>query len=691
VPDSWQQHNIAFPDRGTAQHIAAADLYPALLAAEEDGALRRWWFVRKQPWKVRYLAPQPCVVVTDLLDKLAAEGRIHGWNHGIYEPETTAFGGAESMNVAHTLFHQDSRHLLRPPGATPAKLGRRETTAVLCSVMLRAAGLDWYEQGDVWAKVAELRSPVPAAVPPGHKGRLTEAMRRLMTADDRTLTNPGGPLAGQRGWAAAFDQAGHDVADLARHGHLQRGLRAVLAHHTIFHANRAGLLAEEQSTLATLASEAVFRHSEGPAGPPDHPSPTTKVHHVTTLSDDRPASADHLRAELADRLCRQKVLRTPANEAAFRDTPRHLFLPGFPLDQAYADNPVYTKTTADGTTISAASQPWMVAAMLEQLDIQPGHRVMEAGAGTGYNAAIMAKVTGDSGHVTTIDVDDDLVAEARENLAAAGVKNVDVLLGDGALGHRAGGPYDRIIATVGVYEIPTAWLDQLAPSGRLVAPLRLRGTNARSVIFERHTDRWASRGSALAVFMPLRGVGDDARHIVPLTPDNDVTLQVHKDQTADGAALEGVLATDRHEEWTGVLFPPEVPYEWMELWLCLHLPNALMRMNAPKDAAEKAGVTPMFPWGSMATTSGDTLAYLTTRPAPPAEDGGKLFEVGVVGHGPAGEDLASEAAAHVRTWNADYRNRRVRFELPDTPEDSDPAAGRFVLDRPHHPITVIWE
>jgi protein-L-isoaspartate(D-aspartate) O-methyltransferase len=99
----------------------------------------------------------------------------------------------------------------------------------------------------------------------------------------------------------------------------------------------------------------------------------------------------------------------------------------------------------------------------------------------------------------------------------------------------------------------------------------------------------------------------------------------------------------------------------------------------------------MFPWGSMATARGRDLAYLTTRPAPPAEGGGKLYEVGVIGHGPAGQELAHEAAREVRTWDKDYRHRSVQFELPDNPATSDPASGRFVLDRPAHPITITWQ
>ncbi|MCW2948945.1 MAG: L-isoaspartate O-methyltransferase [Actinoallomurus sp.] len=413
---------------------------------------------------------------------------------------------------------------------------------------------------------------------------------------------------------------------------------------------------------------------------------------MTTLSDDRPAlSADQLRAALTDQLCDQGVVRTPRIETAFRDVARDLFVPDVPLEEAYADNAVYTKSDAVGTSISAASQPRIVAMMLEQLDAQPGHKVLEAGAGTGYNAALMAAIVGDTGHVTTIDVDQDLVDGARANLASAGINNVDVILGDGALGYADTAPYDRVIATVSAFEPLSAWLRQLAPHGRLVMPLRLRGAASRSIIFERDGDAWRSRGSEMAVFMPLRrGIGDDTRRTVTLTPEQDVTMETHQDQTVDATALTSVLDTPRHEAWTDVHFAPMISFEWLDLWLACTLDNALMRMSVEESAKDRGQVTPMFGWGSMTTTRNHDLAYLTLRPAPPV-DGEKRYEVGVIGHGPTSSALAQEMAEQVRTWDAHYRTRTVRFEIPDAPATLDSAAGRFVLDRPHHPITVIWE
>ncbi|MGY0459246.1 hypothetical protein ACW14Y_03190 [Kitasatospora sp. cg17-2] len=108
-------------------------------------------------------------------------------------------------------------------------------------------------------------------------------------------------------------------------------------------------------------------------------------------------------------------------------------------------------------------------------------------------------------------------------------------------------------------------------------------------------------------------------------------------------------------------------------------------------AAHEHDITPMFGWGAMATVSGGSLAYLTLRPGEPASDGRKTYETGTIGHGPDGAALADLVAEEIRTWNAGYRDRTLRIELPDTPAVPDRAAGRFVLERPKHPITVSWE
>ncbi|MFF2546624.1 methyltransferase, FxLD system [Kitasatospora sp. NPDC058063] len=691
----WIQHNLTFADPDVVEQITVHHLAPVLAHAQNSGALKDWWYMRKQGLRLRYRADTPDPIVTALLDTLTEEGLLTGWVPVIYEPETPAFGGPEGMEIAHRLFHADSRHLTaRAARPSPPALGRTETFVVLVSAMLRAAGLDWYEQGDVWSRVVDLR-PEPPALAPERVATLTAAMRRLMTVNTRELTRPGEPLAGQHDWAAAFEKTGQDLVRAARDGRLTRGLRAVLAHLAIFHANRAGVPVEHQSATAARAVGAVFHSGEGLT--PSQPTirTTTRVTHMTTLSSDTASAtptAEELRDALTDRLLAQGAIRTAAVETAFRTVTREHFLPGFPLETAYADNPTYTKTDGSGTQISAASQPAIVALMLEQLAARPGERVFEAGAGTGVNAAYLASIVGPDGHVVAVDVDDDLVDGARKHLADAGITNVDVVLGDGALGHPDAAPFDRIIATVSTSEMPTAWLQQVKPSGRVVLPLRLRGTASRVIAFERGESGWVSVDDQLAVFMPLRGSLDDARRTVALTHQGDVTLQVHKDQAdvVDADLLLGVLDTERHDVWTGVTIPAGTTYEYQDLYLALRLQNSLMRMSVTGNARER-GITPMFGWGAMATVHGDSLAYLTLRPGEPDADGRKTYETGVIGHGPAGATLADLVAEEIRTWNTGFRSRKPRFELPDTPATADPNAGRFVLDRPHHPITVIWE
>lgn len=413
-----------------------------------------------------------------------------------------------------------------------------------------------------------------------------------------------------------------------------------------------------------------------------------------TLGNAPTPSVTDLRHRLADTLRSEGTVRSTAVHNALRTVSRHLFVPDAPIEDAYSDEAVYTKAK-DGVSLSAASQPTIVAAMLEQLAVEPGQRILEIGAGTGYNAALLAAITGPDGHVTTIDVDDDLVHGARAHLDAAGVTDVDVVLGDGALGHPKAAPYDRVVATVGAHEVPTAWLDQLAPDGRLLLPLRLAGAVSRTIIFERAPGTWVDRGSEMAVFMPLRGgIGDDSRTVVDLTGTSEITLQTHRDNHphTDPATLTGVLDTPRHTVWTGVMFGNGESFEWLDLWLGCALANPIMRMNVEPGARERGLVSPMFPIAAMATTTpAGALAYLTIRAGEPV-DGAARHEVGVIAHGPGAGDLAETVAGHIRTWDRDgFRTRTVRFALEDRPAPSDPVNGRFVLARPDHPVTVAWQ
>ena len=183
-----------------------------------------------------------------------------------------------------------------------------------------------------------------------------------------------------------------------------------------------------------------------------------------------------LRNALVDKLKAEGHVRSPAVEAALRTVPRHVFIPWLEPEDAYRGTGgavVDPDTTPE--TCSTVSQPAAVAMMLAGFDVWPGMKVLEIGAGSGYNAALLALLAGETGHVVTVDIEDFLVEKARRNLAAVGFEQVEVVHGDGTFGHLPGAPYDRVVATVGLPDIPGAWAGQLEPNGNIVVPLHLAG------------------------------------------------------------------------------------------------------------------------------------------------------------------------------------------------------------------------
>lgn len=405
-------------------------------------------------------------------------------------------------------------------------------------------------------------------------------------------------------------------------------------------------------------------------------------------------------------------IRSEAVAEAFCAVPRHLFVPEVSVALAYADTVVPTKFDATGAAISALSQPAIVAVMLEQLDVRPGMRVLEIGAGTGYNAALLAHLArgtrggigergeggergdreegGEEGGVVTVDVDEDIVAAAREHLAAAGVgSRVRVVLGDGVEGYAAGAPYDRIIATVGAADVPEAWLDQLAAGGRIVLPLRIRGGVTRSVVIEQERDGiWRGRDLEVCSFMPLRGIADDLGRSVPLTEDGLVEVAVYADQQV-GPELGRALEDEGTELFTGVSFGGGESFAELDLFLSCALPNGMTRLSAAGGAVASGVVRPQFTWGGMCAVDGDSLAYVTLREP---REGDLLpgdWEVGVVGHGPRGASLADEVVSLIREWDAEMRGRAAELRIAQGAA-RERLSGRCVVDRATSRIAVDW-
>jgi protein-L-isoaspartate(D-aspartate) O-methyltransferase len=216
---------------------------------------------------------------------------------------------------------------------------------------------------------------------------------------------------------------------------------------------------------------------------------------------DKSTSARHT---LTDALLASGAMTTKAVEAAIREVPRHRFLLDVPSQQAYADRAVTIKYNRAGIPISSASQPTMVAQMLEQLDVREGDHALEIGTATGYNAALLAFLVGPGGRVVSVEIEADLAARAEESLGATGFPQVRVVRGDGRTGYPPGAPFDRIIVTAGVREVAPAWLDQLAEGGRLVVPLVNLTGEGMSVLFEMVDGEPVARSGRPCGFVPLR-------------------------------------------------------------------------------------------------------------------------------------------------------------------------------------------
>jgi thiopeptide-type bacteriocin biosynthesis protein len=262
----WCQVFVQFDDWTAAEQIAVTDLGPMLDDVEAAGVISSWFFMRKAPsWRLRFLPPNESIAQTAAslvhrrLSALNSADRIARWVETIYEPETHAFGGPAGMDIAHHLFHQDSRHVLHylDGAAEEPSDQRRELSILLACLLLRGAGLDWHEQGDVWARVAEHRT-LPPDTQPDRLRTLKPALRRLITVDAAALIPHYGPLAYLDDWAAAFTDAGTTLGELASTGALRRGLRAVLTQHVIFAWNRIGLPHATQSLLAHTAKCVIF-------------------------------------------------------------------------------------------------------------------------------------------------------------------------------------------------------------------------------------------------------------------------------------------------------------------------------------------------------------------------------------------------------------------------------------------------
>ncbi len=169
-----------------------------------------------------------------------------------------------------------------------------------------------------------------------------------------------------------------------------------------------------------------------------------------------------LRAAMVEWQLRQRGIRDARVLDALREIPRHEFVPPQLISQAYDDCPL---PIGEGQTIS---QPYMVAAMTEAAELRGSETVLEVGTGSGYQAAVLARL---AARVYTIEQHGSLSAAAEERLRRLGITNVTCIVGDGSLGYAEAEPYEAIVVTAGAPEVPATLLVQLADGGRLVIPV----------------------------------------------------------------------------------------------------------------------------------------------------------------------------------------------------------------------------
>lgn len=266
-------------------------------------------------------------------------------------------------------------------------------------------------------------------------------------------------------------------------------------------------------------------------------------------------------ADYADDLRARGAIRSDAVHTAFATVPRHRFLRRFHfradqfslapgeqpsaelLNIIYANNSLVTHEGRDGDPMSSSSGPSVMGRMLEALDLRPGMRVLEIGAGTGYNAALIAAITG--APVCTVEAGRVAASNATASLADLGLDGrVRAVHGDGYLGDPDGGIWDRIIATCGIAGVPPRWLDQLTPGGLIVAPIAHAGVHPILTI---RADNGVVTGNVAlwADFMPAAG-GLRPDNLFGHNPEHDITAATAYRLTAAATAV----GADRYNDLT---------------------------------------------------------------------------------------------------------------------------------------------
>jgi protein-L-isoaspartate(D-aspartate) O-methyltransferase len=394
--------------------------------------------------------------------------------------------------------------------------------------------------------------------------------------------------------------------------------------------------------------------------------------------------ATELRNKAVDQLKEDGTIVSPRVEAAMRKVPRHLAVPDSPLDDAYSTyNAVITQKDEHGNHTSSVSAPQVQAMQLEQADIRPGDNVLEIGT-NGPNAAYIAELTGPTGQVSTVDIDPQAADRAKRFLAETGYTDVNVVVTDAEHGLPEHAPYDAIMVTVGAWDIPPAWFDQLKGGGRLVVPLRISGLS-RTYGLVRQADRLVATSAHVCGFVPVQGAGSHLQQTMQLPGDKGVTLHFDEGLPGDPSLLDGVLDTPRAETWTGVTVASQEPIGTLQMYLATQVPTYCSMSINPELASGAIGPTNL-PF-SMVAIDGPNFGYVVVR----RDAERKNSEFGFHAFGPDGAGFAERLADLVRTWGKEHRGGpgpRVAVYPAGTADSR--ITGERIIDKKHSRISVSW-
>ena len=336
-------------------------------------------------------------------------------------------------------------------------------------------------------------------------------------------------------------------------------------------------------------------------------------------------------------------------ESALRAVPRHLFIERFAdevnpndpwapvgwvsvdqlnpsreaLDAIYSDRGLMLKSPPDH---SAASQPVLVLMMLHELGLEPGMKVLEIGTGSGWNAGLITHGVGRDELVHSMDIQHELVEQARGHLTAAGHPGVKLAAGDAGLGWPDGTSFDRIVATVGCPDIPPAWLDQLADDGILLVPLLMRGFGAPRLRLRKHGATFAGGFRGDSGFMTLQG----SHH-------TDVHDRLEVDRIPEGGPVRSVS------------LPEGIVFDFLTFLFSTN--------DAFRYAVRRTESTPFILYHV------DSGSWITFMPDDPKVD--------VLGRSSAFDDLRAAQEA----WIAHRRPSLTSFEIEVVAAGSPPARG----------------